>query len=247
MIYQDSYQDIYCTVFCVPLRLVSRTRENTFGRLDLLDFAIRPQLAHLTQIGHWPFLFAHGNTVRLLKRSIQQVEEATNADCKKAIQQYRENTLARKFSHTYKTISQLLDRKIRQFEKVVVFDWCPVVNVLLDAKIQILDMQFLAIDANNNGSGTRHVKSFVVRGYDVKDFTMKGASWASQDVSFRRRSDTRMICNIRQRRCRRTERITGCGVLCKTLKVEKPRNFFKNMEKIGSEHMFERHEEWKKE
>ncbi|KAF1750556.1 hypothetical protein GCK72_017107 [Caenorhabditis remanei] len=168
------------------LRDWSAEREKTHSDVSTyghdLDLAIRPQLAHLTQNGHWPLPFALGNTVRLLKRTIKRVEEETTADCEEALQQYLEDTLAINFSHAYKAISQLLVRKIRQFKKVVVFDWCPVVNyVLLDAKTQISDMQLSVIDANNGGRGTRHVKSFVERGYNVKYVTMKGASWASQD------------------------------------------------------------------
>ncbi|KAF1749727.1 hypothetical protein GCK72_026195 [Caenorhabditis remanei] len=43
-------------------------------------------------------------------------------------------------------------------------------------------MQLSVIDANNNGRGTRHVKSFVEKGYDVKYVTMKGTSGASQNI-----------------------------------------------------------------
>ncbi|CAI91168.1 Translation initiation factor eIF2B subunit delta [Caenorhabditis elegans] len=161
---------------------VEREKNNinasTFGH-DL-DLAIRPQLAHMTQNGHWPLPFALGNTVRLLKRTIKRLEESTNMKCEEELQVYLEDTLAINFCHAYKAISQLLVRKIQQFKKVVVFDWCPVVNhVLLEAKQQIPDMQLSVIDANSNGRGTRHVKSFVDQGYNVKYVTMKGASWAS--------------------------------------------------------------------
>ncbi|UMM36601.1 hypothetical protein L5515_008691 [Caenorhabditis briggsae] len=158
----------------------NQTEASSFGH-DL-DLAIRPQLAHLTQNGHWPLPFALGNTVRLLKRTIKRVDDQTNAECGETLQNYLEDTLSINFSSAYKAISQLLVRKIRQFKKVVVFDWCPVVNhVLLDAREQIEDMQLTVIDANSSGRGTRHVKSFVDRGYNVKYVTMKGASWASRD------------------------------------------------------------------
>lgn len=158
----------------------NQTDAATFGH-DL-DLAIRPQLAHLTQNGHWPLPFALGNTVRLLKRTIKRVDDETNAECGETLQLYLDDTLSINFSAAYKAISQLLVRKIKQFKKVVVFDWCPVVNhVLLDAREQIEEMQLTVIDANNSGRGTRHVKSFVDRGYNAKYVSMKGASWASKD------------------------------------------------------------------
>uniref|UniRef100_A0A1I7U7U7 Translation initiation factor eIF2B subunit delta n=1 Tax=Caenorhabditis tropicalis TaxID=1561998 RepID=A0A1I7U7U7_9PELO len=157
----------------------NHTSASTYGH-DL-DLAIRPQLAHLTQNGHWPLPFALGNTVRLLKRTIKKTDDSTNNKCEETLQLYLEDTLAINFSHAYKAISQLLVRKIKNFKKVVVFDWCPVVNyVLLDAREQIPEMQLSVIDANASGRGRRHVKSFVDRGYNVKYVTMKGASWASQ-------------------------------------------------------------------
>ncbi|CAL2045736.1 unnamed protein product [Caenorhabditis brenneri] len=154
----------------------NRSDAATYGH-DL-DLAIRPQLAHLTQNGHWPLPFALGNTVRLLKRTIKKLEDCTNARCEETLQLYLEDTLAINFTHAYKAISQLLIRKIQQFKKVIVFDWCPVVNyVLLEARKQIPEMQVTVIDALPNGRGTLHVNSFIDRGYSVQYTTMKGSSW----------------------------------------------------------------------
>lgn len=155
-----------------------------------LDLAIRPQLAHLTQNGHWPLPFALGNTVRLLKRTIKRLSETSNAKCAETLQMYLDDTLTINFSAAYNAISLLLVRKLRLYKKVVVFDWCPVVNrVMLDAREQMPDLLMTVIDVNNRRHGIRHVKSFIERNYQVKYFELSAASWASLDVSSQLISD----------------------------------------------------------
>ncbi|CAI2355116.1 unnamed protein product [Caenorhabditis sp. 36 PRJEB53466] len=155
----------------------NRGDPTTFGH-DL-DLAIRPQLAHLTQNGHWPLPFALGNTVRLLKRTIKRVSESSNEECEEVLQTYLDDTL-QIFSAAFKAISENLVKKIALFKKVVVFDWCPVVNhVLLAAREQMPDLQVYVIDVKRGGKGTRHVESFVERGYKAKYVNLNGASWAA--------------------------------------------------------------------
>ncbi|KAF1749730.1 hypothetical protein GCK72_026199 [Caenorhabditis remanei] len=112
MIYQGSYQDIYCTVFCgrfaflcdwSPKPEKTHSDASTFGHdLDLAiphnspttrSFPPNRTLAH--PICSWKYS-------KTAEKDYKTNGRGDHADCKKALQQYLGDTLALNFGHVYK-------------------------------------------------------------------------------------------------------------------------------------------------